>query len=55
MFYSQPDPRTVRNWLEQGSVAGRIIGISVYIDEENWLRDIDHTGNRIADKILAAA
>ncbi len=31
---SEPDPRTVRNWVDTGTLPGRSIGSSYYVDVE---------------------
>ena len=48
----QPDKRTVRTWVENGTVPGRIVGVMTYVDAEAWEKS---TGNAIADRILKAA
>ena len=45
-----PDKRTVRAWVEKGTVQGKIIEPHIYVDADEWERT---TGNRVADKILA--
>lgn len=45
----QPDPRTVRSWVEKGKVAGRVVGSTTYIDADAWEAS---TGNALADKII---
>lgn len=48
----QPDKRTVRTWVENGTVPGRIVGVMTYVDAEAWEKS---TGNAIADLIMAKA
>ena len=31
---SAPDPRTVRSWIDQGIVPGRVLGKKAYVDKE---------------------
>lgn len=48
---SRPDLRTVRGWVKDGHVPGRVIGPKrVYIDADAWGRT--RTGNDLADKVL---
>jgi len=32
----RPDPRTVRRWVEDGAIPGRIIGRRIYVDAAAW-------------------
>ncbi|RFA35177.1 DNA-binding protein [Alkalilimnicola ehrlichii] len=48
---SRPDLRTVRDWVKNGYVPGRIIGPRrVYINVDAWKKE--QTGNDLADKVL---
>lgn len=47
-----PCKRTIKTWVENGTVAGRIVGMLVYVDADAWERS---TGNAVADRILQAA
>jgi len=48
----KPDPRTVRSWVQNGVVKGRVVGTITYVDAETWEQT---TGNALADKILGKA
>lgn len=51
---SRPDPRTVRAWVEDGHVPGRVIGPKrCYIDRDAW--EAMSTGDALADKVLRKA
>lgn len=47
---SRPDVRTVRRWVEDGTVPGRVVGKLIYINEDAWRRTA--TGNELADRVL---
>ncbi|ULQ45923.1 hypothetical protein JN531_012520 [Flagellatimonas centrodinii] len=50
-----PSEQTLRNWVIEGIVAGRVVNtgrrIQVWIDAEAWEA---RTGNPLADKVLMA-
>lgn len=50
----QPDERTIRAWVENGTIAGKIIDtgrrVQVFVDADAWEQI---TGNALADSILA--
>lgn len=47
----RPDLRTVRAWVRDGYLAGRVVGPKlVYVDEEVWSQQ--KTGNTLADRVL---
>lgn len=48
---SAPDARTIRTWIEQGIVPGRVIGKLYYVDAGGFER-AGSTGNDLADLIL---
>lgn len=51
----RPDERTVRSWIERGSIVGRVVAVGsktmVYVDAEAWET---FTGNKLADRIMGA-
>jgi hypothetical protein len=49
---SRPDLRTVRGWVDDGIIVGRVIGRNVYIDI-NRFEGTPTTGNELADRILS--
>lgn len=48
----EPDLRTVRSWVGNGTVPGRIVGVIAYVDAEAWEKS---TGNALADRIMGKA
>lgn len=50
---SAPDARTVRTWIDEGAVPGRVIGRFYYVDAAAFERS-GSTGNALADRILNA-
>ncbi len=50
-FEKPPDLRTVRGWVENGEVPGRVLGKKTFIDDEAWRASVA-TGNSLADKAL---
>lgn len=46
---SRPDPRTVRRWVREGEIPGRVIGGITYVDLDAWANT---TGNELADRVL---
>lgn len=46
---SGPDSRTVRSWIDQGVISGRVIGKLDFVDAAAFERS---TGNALADRIL---
>lgn len=50
-----PDERTVRGWVECGSVPGKLVALGTrtmtYIDADAWE---ERTGNALADRIITA-
>lgn len=49
---SCPDKRTVRSWVRNGHIPGRVIGGGVYVDEAAWLKQ-SGSGDSLVDKVLS--
>lgn len=47
---SAPDEVTVRRWLRMGTLEGRKIGGTWFIDEAAWLADGDELVRRVLEK-----
>lgn len=45
----RPDPRTIRSWVKNGAVAGKIIQSTTYVDVDAFERT---TGYALVDKIM---
>lgn len=51
---SKPDLRTIRGWVKNGYLPGRLMGPRlVYIDVDAWKKQ--QTGNELADRVLGKA
>jgi len=43
----KPTPRTIRNWIDKGELAGKKIGGKIWVE-----LSLVSTGNPLADKVL---
>jgi hypothetical protein len=48
---SRPMPKTIRSWIDAGTLPGQRIGGTYYVDLSRWE---GKTGNPLVDKVLAA-
>lgn len=49
----RPDSRTIRTWVMEGYIPGRVIGPRrCYIDEDAFLKSQIQTGDALADRVL---
>lgn len=51
--HSAPDPRTIRGWIESGTVPGVVLnGSAYYIDQDRWESLMMANGNQEINELV---